>query len=47
MKSDLTEIMHYIRHTKFFNDNHIKDNDLLEVCENITYEFYEQGDEIL
>jgi hypothetical protein len=47
LKSDLTEILHHIRHVKFFQDHGIKDNDLMEVCENIKYEFHEKGSEVL
>lgn len=41
LKSDLTEILHYIKKIKFFENYHIKENDMLEICELITYEFYE------
>ena len=38
LKSDLTEISGYLKDVKFFHDQGIEGNDLLEICEMLGYQ---------
>lgn len=37
LKSDLTEISHYLKDLSFFHERGIEGNDMLEICEMLNY----------